>query len=173
LYDAQAKTSSGYDAVIANECNYDAATALAGAERSSAAPGATGCSSQRARFVAPNSGTNIGGLVDELGEAGARPHVPADYSTVANPRNLGASVRPTVRQVREMKELNRAQNGGVLRDDVTGDVMVDSAKSTSGVTPPLNEAQVDHIIPIDKGGTRASSNLQLLTRRHNRWKSNR
>jgi RHS repeat-associated protein len=75
-----------------------------------------------------------------------------DYSHIADPKNVTASTKPTPRQVREMKEANRAQNGDTLRDDVTGEEMVDSAKSQSGVTPPPNEAQVDHIIPVDAGG---------------------
>jgi hypothetical protein len=96
-----------------------------------------------------------------------------DYSHIPNPKNLNASTRPTPRQVREMKAANRAHNGGVLRSDATGKVMQDSAKSKSGVTPPSNEAQVDHMTAVSKGGTRAQSNLQLLTRKENRTKSNR
>ncbi len=70
-----------------------------------------------------------------------------------------------------MKRLNREHNGGVLWDDVTGEVMQGSSKSTRGVTPPQNEAQVDHIIPQSRGGTRTSSNLELRTRKNNRDKS--
>jgi hypothetical protein len=54
-----------------------------------------------------------------------------------------------------MKRLNMEANGGVLRDDVTGEIMVPAAKSTRGVTPPPNEVSVDHIIPSSKGGTRS------------------
>jgi hypothetical protein len=96
-----------------------------------------------------------------------------DYSHIADPKNLDASTKPTPRQVREMKEANRAQNGGTLRDDVTGEEMVDSAKSERGVTPPPNEAQVDHVIPVDAGGTRTQKNLELRTQYNNRLKSNR
>ncbi len=96
-----------------------------------------------------------------------------DYSHIADPKNVTASTKPTPRQVKQMKEANRAQNGGVLRDDVTGEVGVDSAKSMKGVTPPPNSIEVDHIVPVDAGGTRAQSNLQLLLKTNNRTKSNK
>ncbi|MBK9260810.1 MAG: type IV secretion protein Rhs, partial [Polyangiaceae bacterium] len=96
-----------------------------------------------------------------------------DYSHIADPKNIGASTRPTPRQVREMKAANRAENGGELRSDLSGKPMVDAAKSQRGVTPPPNEVQVDHIAPVDKGGTRTQSNLQLITREENRIKWNR
>lgn len=94
-----------------------------------------------------------------------------DYSTLKNPKDTINNTKPTSRQVREMKEANRAQNDGVLKDDVTGEPMIDSAKSQKGVTPPTNEAQVDHMIPQSKGGTRSFDNLQLRTRQNNRAKS--
>lgn len=97
---------------------------------------------------------------------------PADYSSIPDPKNLSASTKPTPRQVSEMKRLNREHNGGALRSDMDGTVLVDSKKSIKGVTPPSNEAQIDHIIPVDKGGTRTSSNLQILSRQQNRDKWN-
>jgi hypothetical protein len=96
---------------------------------------------------------------------------PTDYSALKNPKDVTTNTKPTPRQVRQMKEANRAQNNGELRDDVTGEEMVDSAKSQSGVTPPANEAQVDHVTPQSKGGTRAFDNLKLRTRQNNRAKS--
>lgn len=69
-----------------------------------------------------------------------------------------------------MKATNRAHNNGSLRDDVTGEAMVDSKKSVRGVTPPANEAQVDHIQSVKNGGTRVNTNLQLITRKNNRDK---
>jgi filamentous hemagglutinin len=74
--------------------------------------------------------------------------------------------------VREMKRRNMEANGGLLRDDVTGEIMDPSAKSQRGITPPSNEVQVDHVVPIDQGGTRAMNNLLLRTRSNNRAKWN-
>lgn len=94
---------------------------------------------------------------------------PTDYGHIPSPKNL-TKTKPTPRQVREMKKANRKHNDGVLRDDVTGENMVDSKKSMKGVTPAPNEAQVDHIKSIEKRGTRAQKNLQLRTRKNNRDK---
>ena len=96
---------------------------------------------------------------------------PTDYSGLKNPKDVTTNTKPTPRQARQMKEANRVHNEGELRDDVTGESMVDSAKSQSGMTPPTNEAQVDHVTPRSKGGTRAFDNLQLRTRKNNRIKS--
>jgi RHS repeat-associated protein len=109
----------------------------------------------------------------DAGKAANNGHVGADYSHISDPKNVNASTKPTPRQVREMKKANREQNGGQLKDDVTGEVGVDSAKSQRGVKPPSNEIQVDHIQSVDKGGTRTQSNLQLRTRANNRAKSNK
>ncbi len=109
----------------------------------------------------------------KMGPQSARgPPKAADYSHIADPKNVNTSVRPTPRQVREMKAANRAQNGGELRSDLSGQPMVDSAKSQKGITPPSHEVQVDHKLPVDRGGTRTQSNLQLITREENRTKWN-
>ncbi len=69
--------------------------------------------------------------------------------------------------------MNMEANDGVLKDDVTGEIMVPSSKSQRGITPPSNEVQIDHIIAVDNGGTRTMSNLELRTRSNNRAKWNK
>jgi hypothetical protein len=96
-----------------------------------------------------------------------RPTGKPDYSGIPDPKDVVTTTKPTPRQVKEMKRLNREHNGGVLRDDVTGELMQDSAKSTRGLTSPQNEAQVDHVVPQSRDGTRSSSNLELRTRKNN------
>jgi hypothetical protein len=98
---------------------------------------------------------------------------PADYSQIKAPSEVVKVTKPTPRQVAEMKAANRAQNQGLLRDDQTGELMVDSAKSKKGVKPPPNEAQVDHKKAVSRGGTRAQENLELRTRKANREKSDK
>jgi RHS repeat-associated protein len=65
---------------------------------------------------------------------------------------------------------NRARNGGELRSDKSGQLLVGAKKSEKGVTPPANEAQVDHVEPRSKGGTNSPSNAQVLSRHENRQK---
>jgi len=74
-------------------------------------------------------------------------------------------------QKRDILEANRAKNGGELQSDLSGETLVPSQKSTSGVTPPANEAQVDHIVPRAKGGQNTVDNAQVLSRKENRAKS--
>lgn len=69
-------------------------------------------------------------------------------------------------------------NGGVLRSDLDGQELVMPRKSQSGVTPPPNEAQIDHIVPKKPAdsniqqGTNSYNNAQVLSREQNRKKSN-
>jgi RHS repeat-associated protein len=98
---------------------------------------------------------------------------PCDYSKIKDPADTTINTKPTPRQVRQMKEANRLHNGGALRSDLDGAAMVDSKKSRRGCTPPSNEAQVDHKLAVDNGGTREMANLQLITRKQNRDKWNK
>jgi RHS repeat-associated protein len=105
---------------------------------------------------------------------------PTDYSHLKDPKDVTSTTKPTPRQVKEMKAANRKHNDGLLRDDVTGEVLVDSKKSTRRnrdpndpnftPPPPQNEAQIDHIKPQSKDGTRSYSNLQIRSRKGNRDK---
>jgi RHS repeat-associated protein len=77
----------------------------------------------------------------------------------------------TQNQKREILKENRLRNGGDLRSDLSGAKLVPSQKSQKGVTPPPNEAQIDHIYPRSKGGPNTTENAQVLSRKENRLKS--
>jgi len=94
-----------------------------------------------------------------------------DYKHLKDPKDVTKNTKPTPRQVKEMKEANRVNNDGALRDDVTGEPLVDSKKSKKDETPPPNAAEVDHVTPRSKGGTRSFKNLQLRSKKNNRAKS--
>ena len=78
----------------------------------------------------------------------------------------------TQTQKGQILQHNKNTNGGVLRSDSSGTLLIPSQKSQSGVTPPKNEAQVDHVDPRSLGGENSSSNAMVLSRSENRKKSN-
>jgi hypothetical protein len=92
---------------------------------------------------------------------------------VANVAKAGTGKLFTRKDKREAIAENRAKNNGELRSDQSGELLVPSKQSQKGVTPPHNEAQVDHIIPVSHGGGRSPENRQVLGRRENAVKSNR
>lgn len=72
-----------------------------------------------------------------------------------------------------MKQKNALKNRGKIKCEGCGTATVPSKKSQKGVTPPKNEAQVDHINPKSKGGRGNPDNGQVLCRGCNREKSNK
>jgi len=100
------------------------------------------------------------------------------YSNLIDPPSMGPGKRYTKVQRANIYQQNMRINGGVLRSDVTGRELVMPSKSRSGVTPPENEAQIDHmnpLVPSDPSGTPGSNsykNALVLSRVHNRAKSN-
>jgi RHS repeat-associated protein len=101
------------------------------------------------------------------------------YSHLQDPPNVGAGKDFTPAQKRNILEENRLKNGGELRSDTTGELLVPSSKSQKGVTPPSNEAQVDHVIPRNPAdqsvppGTNSYGNARVISRAENRQKSNK
>jgi filamentous hemagglutinin len=98
---------------------------------------------------------------------------------LTDPPGVAAGKPPTAAQRRAVYDENLRRNNGVLRDDSTGEVLVPGQKSQRGVTPPPNEAQIDHIIPANPAdpamapGTNSYKNLRVVSRRANRDKSNK
>lgn len=86
---------------------------------------------------------------------------------------IGRGMPFTAAQKRIIYDMNRRRNGGVLRSDLSGILLVAPARSQRGVTPPPNEAQIDHIYPRSRGGTNSYSNAMVLSRAENRAKSNK
>jgi len=94
------------------------------------------------------------------------------YAHLVDPPHVAAGRDFTRAQRRNILEENMRRNGGVLRSDLSGEILVIPQQHQPGVTPPWNEAHIDHIIPKSRGGTNSYSNAQVLSRAENLSKGN-
>ena len=72
-----------------------------------------------------------------------------------------------------VKQDNAARNEGKNRCEDCGVETVQAEQHKKGVTPPKNEAHVDHIVPRAKGGPSEPDNGQVLCRECNIKKSDK
>ena len=93
-----------------------------------------------------------------------------DVERMNKPRT---STTPTKSQKEFRKAESEYNHNNRLIDEDTGEVLVDGKKSTRGVRPPDNEAQLDHRYPKSKGGDGTLNNLQLKGRKSNISKSDK
>ncbi|EKE19463.1 MAG: hypothetical protein ACD_9C00006G0002 [uncultured bacterium] len=104
--------------------------------------------------------------------------VKGPYSHLEDPESIAPGKDYTPSQKKKILEENRRKNNGVLRDDETGEILSEPQKSQKGVTPPTNEAQVDHIKPKNpkdenvEPGSNSYSNARVISRERNIQKSN-
>jgi len=125
-------------------------------------------------------GVGIAGSVhtpEASGGEGAEPEVTAPdskpYAHLEDHPSVGPGKDFTQTQKAKILDANQQQNGGVLRDDRTGEQLVKPQKSQKGVTPPVNEAHVDHVYPKSKGGSNSFGNAEVRSRANNLAKSNK
>jgi hypothetical protein len=111
----------------------------------------------------------------EIPNAGkqAQDPVHGPYSHLEDSKSVGAGKKYTGAQKAKIYEANRARNDGVLRSDKSGIELEQPRKSTQGVTPPSNEARVDHNNARSKGGSNSYENARVLSRQENREKSDK
>jgi hypothetical protein len=93
-----------------------------------------------------------------------------DVDRMNKPRT---NTTPTKTQREFRKAESEYNHNGRLIDEDNGNVLVDGKKHKSGVRPPDNEAQIDHVYPKSKGGDGTLNNLQLKGRKDNISKSNK
>ena len=102
----------------------------------------------------------------------------APYANLVDSPFVGPGKAFTASQKAKILQQNLGANGGVLRSDLNGEILVLPSKSVRGVTPPANEAQIDHILarmpnnPRAPPGSNSFENAQVLSRAQNRAKSN-
>ena len=101
------------------------------------------------------------------------PHPTGPYGHLPAPRTVAPGKPPTAAQKRQIRAENMKANSGKLVDDYTGEELVPPVKSTKGISPPPNEAQIDHRVPASAGGDNSYENLRLTGRKYNRSKSDR
>jgi len=101
------------------------------------------------------------------------------YAHLVDPPNVAPGKNFSRSQKAQIYAANLAKNGGVLRSDQDGSILVMPQKSQKGVTPPPNEANVDHRTPKKpadptvKPGDNSFGNAALLSREQNGIKSNK
>ena len=102
-----------------------------------------------------------------------------NYGNLTDAASVGLGKNFTQTQKANIYQQNREQNGGLLRSDLNGEVLVMPSKSVRGVTPPVNAAQIDHFVPLKPAdfsaapGTNSYGNAQILSGPQNRIKSNK
>jgi len=103
---------------------------------------------------------------------------PLDYTVLPEPRNVGPSKKFTRTQHKNIMEYNKKMNGGVLRDDETGQILNPAKQDKSGVPSDMNSAQLDHKKarkPKDKTktpGSNSNLNASIRSKAGNIKKSN-
>lgn len=121
----------------------------------------------------------LGAVMGPVGRfVGSRLPIKRPYSHLEDPASVKPGGNFTPAQKRAIYEENMRRNNGVLRADDTGEALVMPQKSQRGVTPPRNEAQIDHIDaknpanPNAARGTNSYGNARVISRETNRQKSN-
>ena len=70
----------------------------------------------------------------------------------------------TQKQKGVVRQQNAEENDGKNSCENCGTETIPAKKHVKGVTPPLNETHVDHVVPQAKGGKSETDNGQVLCR---------
>ncbi len=107
-------------------------------------------------------------LIDKYGgSSGSQTSDRSAYSEIRDPASVGPGKLFTPAQRQQILDENMRRNSGVLRSDLSGNVLTIPGRYEKGYSPSPNEAQVDHIFPRSTGGTNSFGNAQVLSREEN------
>lgn len=110
---------------------------------------------------------------DKAETEGVWVHNECPYGNLSDNKSVGEGKKFTPAQKKAIIQENMNRNGGVVKSDQSGEVLVRPKKSQKGITPPSNEWQIDHVQAKSKGGSNSYKNAQVLSRRENIKKSNK
>ena len=112
-------------------------------------------------------------VTDNKAVKNAAENIKGPYSYLEDSASVADGKSFTAAQKKKIIEENMKKNGGVIKSDLSGEVLVPATKSTKGVTPNPSEVNIDHIFPKSAGGSNSYSNAQVLSRAENIAKSNK
>ncbi|ENY4720958.1 polymorphic toxin-type HINT domain-containing protein, partial [Neisseria gonorrhoeae] len=90
-------------------------------------------------------------------------HNDCPYGNLSDNKSVGEGKKFTPAQKKAIIQENMNRNGGVVKSDQSGEVLVRPKKSQKGITPPSNEWQIDHVQAKSKGGSNSYKNAQVLS----------
>lgn len=95
------------------------------------------------------------------------------YAHLKDSKSMGPGKKYTSSQKNKILAENKRMNSGVLKDDVTGEVLNAPQQSKKGKKADMKQAEVDHVKPRSKGGSNSFGNASVRSKRNNIDKSDK
>jgi RHS repeat-associated protein len=89
------------------------------------------------------------------------------YSQLKDHKSVGPGKPFTRSQKKNILKENMKKNGGVIKSDMSGEILDMPTQSKKGEKANMNQAEIDHINPRSKGNTNSHKNAQVLSKKEN------